>query len=188
MERGFVGESIVAQTLARFPDDFHVIHDITTPFGNIDHVVVGPTGVFLLDAKNWRGIVAADGKGELLKNGRPTPKPEIRRFVSRIMSVRDKVKALVPHSDPYFKALLVFTAAHVEARWGKTGCVHCLTESQLHDYIVETKYGQRLKSDQVEQFASAFKALAHMDRNFTQRAAVPSVVPAPQAQPAVALP
>lgn len=178
MRSGLQGEDAVAQALSGFPDDFHVIHDITTQFGNIDHVVVGPTGVFVIDAKNWRGHVAADGKGELTWNGRPTTKPEIRRFVARMMAVREKVKALAPQLDPYYKALFVFTAAHVGANWGKTGSVNCLTEGQLFDHIVESKYGQRLKREEVDQIAQAFLALAHADRDFTERALGPAPQPA----------
>ena len=44
-------------------------------------LVVGPTGVFVLDTKAWRGVVTSDGKGELLLNGQPTDKPYIRQFV-----------------------------------------------------------------------------------------------------------
>jgi hypothetical protein len=83
MRRGAAGEIHVGNILTDFPDDFCVINDLTTPFGNLDHVVVGPTGVFVLDSKNWRGVVSADGKGELLLNGQPTDKPHVRQFVGR---------------------------------------------------------------------------------------------------------
>jgi hypothetical protein len=34
---------------------WYVRHDVQGRFGNLDHVVVGPGGVFLLDSKNLRG-------------------------------------------------------------------------------------------------------------------------------------
>ena len=37
------------------------LHDLTASHGNMDHVVVGPGGVFLLDSKRWRGSVSVDG-------------------------------------------------------------------------------------------------------------------------------
>jgi hypothetical protein len=37
-----------------------VAHDLEARFGNIDHFVVGPSGVFLLDSKNWGGVVTLD--------------------------------------------------------------------------------------------------------------------------------
>ena len=43
------------------PEGWHAVHDLPTPFGNIDHVVVGPGGVFLLNTKQLGGSAAVDG-------------------------------------------------------------------------------------------------------------------------------
>lgn len=170
MLRGAAGEKQVGDMLTRLPDGFYVINDLTTPSGNIDHVVVGPTGVFVLDAKAWRGIVAADGKGELLLNGKPTEKPQIRPFVKRMMGVREKVVALAPSMDARFEAVFVFTAARVEAKWGKTGHLNCITDDQLCNYIAEKDFGKKLRPDEVIQIAQAFLGLAHMDKDFGSEA------------------
>lgn len=169
-QRGTEGETVVGKILADFPEDYYVFNDISTPTGNLDHVVVGPTGVFVLDAKNWRGVVQADGKGELLLNGKRTDKADIRSFVGRIMGVREKVRNLAGGADLYFHGVFVFTAARVEAAWGKTGSVHCLREDQLREYIVEKEFGKRLIPAEVEKMAKAFLGLAHMDRDFTDKA------------------
>ncbi len=167
MSRGASGETTVALTLDNFPDDYRVIHDLTTESGNLDHVVVGPAGVFLLDAKNWRGVVSADGKGELLSNGQPTDKPLVRQFVGRVMGIKDKVKTLAPGLDPFFQPVFVFTSARVEANWGTTGKVHCIRDDQLHSYIVEKDFGKKLKAQEVDRIAQAFLGLAHMDTDFS---------------------
>jgi hypothetical protein len=171
MQRGADGEASVARVLDSFPDEFHIVHDLTTTYGNIDHVVIGPTGVFLIDAKNWRGLVTAGEKGELLVNGRPTTKPDIRNFVCRVMNIRDRVKALAPQAEAYFHALFVFTSARVDAKWGTTGNVTCLRDDQLFEFIVERNFGKRLSPEQVTSLAQAFIGLAHMDRDFTERSA-----------------
>lgn len=72
---GADGENSVAAILERFPDEFRVINDLTTPCGNLDHVVVGPTGVFCLDTKNWRGVVSADGRGNCSATESPWTNP-----------------------------------------------------------------------------------------------------------------
>jgi Nuclease-related domain len=51
MLRGATGEIQVGIMLTKLSDDFCVINDLATPNGNIDHVVVGPTGIFVLDTK-----------------------------------------------------------------------------------------------------------------------------------------
>jgi hypothetical protein len=66
---GAQGEEVVISALARLPDDFHVLNDVNLHFHKaihwrerdeyikncqIDHIVAGPTGVFLLETKNWK--------------------------------------------------------------------------------------------------------------------------------------
>jgi hypothetical protein len=167
-QRGTEGETTVGKIIGEFPEDYYVINDLSTPYGNLDHVVVGPTGVFVLDAKNWRGVVQANGKGELLLNGKPTGKADIRNFVGRFMGVKEKVRALTNGADPFFQGLFVFTAARVEAAWGKTGWVNCLRDDQLQQYIVEKEFGKRLSATEVERVAQAFLSLAQMDRDFAE--------------------
>lgn len=180
MRRGAAGEGAVALVLADFPDEFCVINDLTTPFGNLDHVVIGPTGVFLIDAKNWRGVVSADGKGELLHNEHPTDKPLVKQFVARIMSVKEKVRGLAPGLCPYFQAVFVFTSARVNAKWGSTGNVHCVRDDQLPDYIVEKDFGKKLNAHEIRQIAQAFLALAHMDADFGSNMAFPTIARRPE--------
>jgi hypothetical protein len=37
------------------------VHDLRDGRGNVDHVVLGPAGVFLLDSKRWAGTISVDG-------------------------------------------------------------------------------------------------------------------------------
>src|SRR5215212_9981710 len=44
--------------------DWHVTHSVALPGGGrVDHLAVGPTGVYVLDSKAWRGVVTVDHKG-----------------------------------------------------------------------------------------------------------------------------
>lgn len=58
--KGGEGEIKLARALKALPDTYIVFHDFhpVSESGdrarwNVDHIVVGPTGVFVLDAKNW---------------------------------------------------------------------------------------------------------------------------------------
>ncbi len=43
---------------------WRIVHDLDAPgAGNLDHVAVGPAGVFLLDSKAWGGVVTVDAHG-----------------------------------------------------------------------------------------------------------------------------
>jgi hypothetical protein len=65
--KGAVGEEMVGRALAGLElAGFRALHDIDTGYGNIDHVIVGPTGVFALETKAWRGAVYCGRDGHLM--------------------------------------------------------------------------------------------------------------------------
>jgi hypothetical protein len=59
--RGAEGEEAVGGILDRLTaDGWHVIHDVTFGRGNIDHVVVGPGGVFAVETKSHAGRISLE--------------------------------------------------------------------------------------------------------------------------------
>lgn len=59
-EKGAEGECATAHALTTLPSGWTAIHDVRWPgrrLANIDHVVVGPGGVFVIDSKLWSGRV-----------------------------------------------------------------------------------------------------------------------------------
>jgi hypothetical protein len=65
-QRGAQGERRTARLLDRLArDGFVVFHDLAVPDSdaNVDHLAIGPTGVFVIDSKQWTGSVhqGADG-------------------------------------------------------------------------------------------------------------------------------
>jgi len=66
-QRGASGERHTARLLRRLTrEGFVVFHDLAVPgnaSANVDHLVIGPTGVFVIDSKQWTGSVhqGADG-------------------------------------------------------------------------------------------------------------------------------
>ena len=67
--KGARGEEHVAALLATLPADYHVFHDFAVGGHHVDHVVVGPTGIFSVETKSWRGSVTAE-ENEIIVNGR----------------------------------------------------------------------------------------------------------------------
>ena len=55
-ERGAVGEELMAKRLDDLPDTFRVMHDrrIRGTRANIDHIAIGPSGVWVMDAKRYK--------------------------------------------------------------------------------------------------------------------------------------
>jgi Nuclease-related domain len=70
LRRGILGEEAVANALAELPSSFWVLHGVSTGYGDVDHVVIGPTGVFALETKAWGGTFYRR-RGQLFSNGKP---------------------------------------------------------------------------------------------------------------------
>ena len=66
---GAEGEEHVISVLSQLPDEYHLLNDVNLQFRRyiywrarnehiqtcqIDHIVIGPTGIFLLETKNWK--------------------------------------------------------------------------------------------------------------------------------------
>jgi hypothetical protein len=65
-EAGVAGEVRVAEILGQLPAGWRVLHDRRksprSP-ANIDHIAIGPTGVHVIDAKNWTGRLFEGDRG-----------------------------------------------------------------------------------------------------------------------------
>ncbi len=57
--RGAAGEVATAVLLTRLPRRFVVLHDLRIPGSraNVDHLVIGPTGVWVVDSKSYRAKI-----------------------------------------------------------------------------------------------------------------------------------
>ena len=61
---GWQGEKQVAKILtSTLNDDYYLLNDLylRDGGGDIDHLVLGPNGVFVLETKNWSGNVSCNG-------------------------------------------------------------------------------------------------------------------------------
>ena len=69
-KKGIRGENYVLQELLKLPDTYMIFRNIYIPhnFGNIDFIVLGPSGAYILETKYVNGLIDFDGN-DLLCNG-----------------------------------------------------------------------------------------------------------------------
>ena len=171
-----LGEAAMGYILEALPDGYVVFNELRTLSGNVDHVVIGPTGIFVIDTKNWRGTITPDGQGELLRNGRSTGRGEVKFLLALISSLREKINILT-HRDDFLQAILAFPLARVEVPWGTTRNVHCLADERIPDYIRKYRFSQPLKKNEIELIEQAFHALAGMKTGFDLSEGALTVLP-----------
>lgn len=83
--KGARGEERVARELGFLPAAYRVYHGLalrqsaaTPPAEDFDHVVVGPTGVFVIETKNWDGRISIED-GRILYDGRDPDRPPLEQ-------------------------------------------------------------------------------------------------------------
>ena len=113
-DRGADAEEVVGDLLAGLNEDFFVLHDISSPYGNIDHIVIGKnSGVFLLETKAHGGKVELFADG-MLVNGKPPEKDFISQALRNTYWLRDEIEK-VTGSKIWITPVVVFTNAFVQS-------------------------------------------------------------------------
>lgn len=149
--KGASGESQVRNALKELESlDFVVLDDIDIGRGNIDHIVVGPAGVFAIETKNRGGRVFSK-EGRLFLNSWPVE--DHRQAVRSAMWVRS-------HSAGhyYVDALLVYPSAAVDGDVIRFPNVTILGLSRLNGEI--TSKGHRLEATDIESIVQQLRSAA----------------------------
>ena len=151
--KGARGEEIVAVWLSALPEGYHVFHDVDVRGSDaLDHLVVGPSGVFVIETKFWSGRVTRDGSSLLVDGIQPSRSPcaqvltevkAFKAFLSMNMSDMPSVVPVVCFAGNTFEA-------DGESSYVMQGGVAVCNVNELCDLI--TKGGVTLSTVGIEKF------------------------------------
>jgi hypothetical protein len=109
--------------------------------GDIDHVVLGPNGIFVLETKNWKGTVSCNGdEWQRLgkRNFSASPSRQVKRNAMRIKQIIENSGVI--HSGVWVEGIVVLTNNHATLRInGAT--VPILKLAHLSDYLTGHRNG-----------------------------------------------
>jgi hypothetical protein len=109
-QHGAAGERRTARLLRRLArDGFVVFHDLAAPGStraNLDHLVIGPSGVFVIDSKQWTGELRQGADGLVWHNHYPLDRT--------LAMVRWEAEAVSRVLGTRVHALLCVHGAHVD--------------------------------------------------------------------------
>jgi hypothetical protein len=113
--RGSVGERRTAQLLG--PLERHgwaVLHDLAVPRSraNLDHLVIGPGGVFVIDSKQYRGRLHLDPSGGLWHGRYP-----LASTLRAVSFEADQAAVVLP--DPGLAVVPIVAVHGAQVPWGK---------------------------------------------------------------------
>jgi len=131
-DRGARGEEQVGGILDRMSaNGWHVIHDASLGRGNVDHILIGPSGIFTVETKSHPGPVrVARVHGETLRQAQAQ-----RRAIERVTGLE-------------VEPLIVFSRAWVDRPLARRKGVRVVPARMLLRYL--GKLHARLSDDQVD--------------------------------------
>ncbi len=157
---GAEGEIKVSNKLKELEGEYGVINDLSLPdlYGNIDHLVIGPNGIFAIETKNHNGVIACNGDAWARKKvGRMgteyeanigNPSKQIKR---NAMMLKNWIDLNCPSVDnTWVNCILTFTNDDVEVR-AANRTVEILDHLAIPDYIRNFNSRNNLSYPQVNE-------------------------------------
>jgi hypothetical protein len=135
--RGAKADEKIGELLAELPEDFYVLNDVKSPYGNIDHIVIGKNiGVFLIETKAHGGRVETDGE-TILVNGKIPEKDFVSQALQNSYWLGNKISEITG-SKPWVNPIVVFTNAFVTPTRPIKG-VNIINKKYLLNMLRKTK-------------------------------------------------
>jgi len=91
--KGARGEEKVSSILEKLPESYHIFNDFKALSHHIDHVVVGPAGVFSVETKFWSDKVTIE-QGHILVGGVLPSRSPIAQARREAQAVKTYLKSL----------------------------------------------------------------------------------------------
>jgi hypothetical protein len=141
---GLTGERNVVKNISeKLSSDYSIFNDVLLKdgkrSGNVDHIIIGPTGIFVMETKNNKGIVTYDGYSWKGISGNPSGQAVLNAF--RIKNILKNCEVF-KEKAPYVNALVLFTNSKINLKiskdpeWCRVFQIEKLTNSCLSDYIM----------------------------------------------------
>jgi hypothetical protein len=148
---GWAGEKQVTKLLSsKLSDEYLLLNGLylRSGEGDIDHVVLGPNGVFVLETKNWSGVITCNGD-EWQRAGKhsfkTSPSLQVKRNAAKIKRILDSSPSL-RSLGVGVEGIVVFTNNHATLHLNNP-TVLILKLPQLPNHITAQKssggYSQR---------------------------------------------
>ena len=166
---GALGELRVARRLDRLGDGWRVLHAVPVGSGesDIDHVVVGPAGVFTINTKHHDGARVWVGAKRILVNGQPTD--HVRNAEHESARATRLLREALGEDVPVRSAIVIVGARELTIRQ-QPAAVEVMTDQRLLSWL-RTRRATTIDVDAVAAVvsrpdtwhASGVDAIAHPD-------------------------
>jgi hypothetical protein len=152
---GWKGEKQVDKLLTgKLNDNYYILNDLYlyNGGGDIDHVVLGPNGVFVLETKNWSGRISCNGdkwQRAGKSNFSGSPSRQVKRNAAEIKQIIEKNQNL-RLLEIRVEGIVVLTNNHAILHLNNS-TVPILRLPQVPNHIVAFRSSQILSREQLEE-------------------------------------
>ena len=165
--RGAIGESRVANRLKKLPRaDYYVLHDLllrtSAGTSQIDHLVVSPYGLFVIETKNYRGWIHGHENSEYWTQSIYRYKQKFRNPIKQNWSHLYALKELLADTGPipYFPIVVFAGSAELKNVSTKVPVIY---DEELVDLIYSKSQVKVLTEDKVEKILTKLDSAALYD-------------------------
>jgi hypothetical protein len=162
--KGARGEEAVGHVLGRLPAAYDVLHGLPIAdrraggaAGDLDHVVVGPSGVFLVETKRWAGAVTISGD-QILVSGKSPTRPPLEQLHRAADSLRAFLRTQLGEPVPVMPVLCFVGAAGNGLRSQGLGGALVCDDRHLLDAVQHADADSRLAPERQARIVAALKA------------------------------
>ncbi len=148
---GRQGEKAVIKTLTNsLSDEYYLINGVyLSGGGDVDHIVLGPSGVYVLETKNWSGTIVCNGDqwqrpGKTVKS---SPSLQVRHNTQKVKGILATMSAF-RGLNVWVDGIIVFTNKHADLHINNS-TVTILRLPQLSGHI-KNQGNSRLTKEQVQ--------------------------------------
>ncbi len=153
VRKGRLDERLVTDLLKRLPDDYWLINDVTLEGGrgNIDHVLVGPCGVVVIETKRLAGHIRCSGDDWYVNGYRRKSISE--QVNSGAVAVRRFLVERKPQLAPrWVESLIIFTHPLCRLKVGRARSI-VVRYSELLKVVLDLARKHRMQPRQAAQLA-----------------------------------
>lgn len=165
---GAKGEEIVIEELEKLSTSYRILNDVRlSDFGgNIDHIVMGENGVFLIETKHHKGDIKyrngvwtqekISRKGNVYFGNLSDPIKQANRNAVKLREVISKQRIFSEKFTPWIHTIVVFTNPNVNLNIENTSTDVIIVED-LCRTIQNKKTRINLRKNEIEQLSIALK-------------------------------
>lgn len=180
---GLEAEKLVTQSLSTLDDSYFLINDIKLPgsYGNIDHIVLGPNGVFVIETKNYRGQIICKGDEWIrryaggLKIGMwglywradkdydlESPSKQVKRNAVKVKQIIESSQVFKKPLNIWVEGIVVFTNSDTDLKL-TNAAVPILKIDELCDYIKNKESKIIFSTKELESIGAAILRVAKVN-------------------------